>query len=138
VYRVASLTVHSKVVLIDDVFAMIGSANLQSRSMDGQDFELSVGVVDTGTWVRDLRVRLWAEHLRLASLESSVRGALEDLSLALGIWRIEWKPAETLPGLWQRDGSPPGFHPTERVLGFVGPPDKQAPSAPATLVGPNE
>jgi len=138
VYRVASLTVHSKVVLIDDVFAMIGSANLQSRSMDGQDFELSVGVVDTGTWVRDLRVRLWAEHLRLASLESSVRGALEDLSLALGIWRIEWKPAEALPGLWQRDGSPPGFHPTERVLGFVGPPDKQAPSAPATLVGPNE
>jgi phosphatidylserine/phosphatidylglycerophosphate/cardiolipin synthase-like enzyme len=86
-YRVEHLTVHSKVVLIDDVFACIGSANFFSRSMSGVDHELSVGVVDTGRAVRDLRVRLWAEHLRV---EPGARGELDDLDRALGIWRPEW------------------------------------------------
>lgn len=121
VYRIASLTVHSKLTLIDDRFACIGSANLQSRSMDGQDFEISVGVVDEGIWVRDLRVRLWWEHLRLRVRDRQVEAALEDLDLALGIWRSEWRPAGSPETLWRVDGVPPGFHPYERVLGFVGP-----------------
>jgi phosphatidylserine/phosphatidylglycerophosphate/cardiolipin synthase-like enzyme len=101
-YRVEYLTVHSKIVLIDDVFACIGSANFFSRSMSGVDHELSVGVVDTGQDVRDLRVRLWAEHLRVDLDAPGVREQLNDLDRALGIWRPEWgvgvsaTPAETV------------------------------------------
>lgn len=107
-YRVDHLTVHSKVVLIDDVFACIGSANFFSRSMSGVDHELSVGVVDTGDEVRDLRVRLWAEHLRVDLDVPETRARLEDLDDALGMWRTDW-------------GAGIGAPPRESVLQLVGP-----------------
>jgi phosphatidylserine/phosphatidylglycerophosphate/cardiolipin synthase-like enzyme len=87
-------TVHTKLMLVDDVFASIGSANFFSRSMVGTDSELSCTFVTTGPSVKDLRrVRLWAEHLR-TPLNGQVVPALEDLDTALGIWRIEWLPAD--------------------------------------------
>jgi phosphatidylserine/phosphatidylglycerophosphate/cardiolipin synthase-like enzyme len=114
-YRVADLTVHTKVVLVDDVFACIGSANFFGRSMAGTDTELSSAVVTTGTEVRDLRVRLWGEHLR-TPLTEQLRLSLEDLDLALGIWRREWLPEGRPPDCWRHPGDPVGFAPTERVL----------------------
>ena len=60
-----AIYVHAKVVLIDDVFAMIGSDNLNRRSWT-HDSELSIAVVDEGstpTFARDLRIQLWREHL---------------------------------------------------------------------------
>ena len=71
--------VHAKVVVADDVWAMIGSDNLNRRSWS-HDSELSVAVLDAGrdtrsprdpaglgdgarTFARDLRLRLWREHL---------------------------------------------------------------------------
>jgi phosphatidylserine/phosphatidylglycerophosphate/cardiolipin synthase-like enzyme len=89
VYRIHNVTVHSKLVIIDDHFGCIGSANMFSRSMAGTDSELSAAVATTTTLVRDLRVAVWAEHLRVA-LTPDVRGPLEDLDSALGIWRPEW------------------------------------------------
>jgi phosphatidylserine/phosphatidylglycerophosphate/cardiolipin synthase-like enzyme len=58
-WRVDNLTVHSKLVLIDDVFASVGSANFFSRSMAGTDTELTAAMVTTGDAVRNLRVSLW-------------------------------------------------------------------------------
>ncbi len=52
--------VHSKVLIVDDRFASVGSANANARSFE-LDTELNVGYV--GTPVRDLRIKLWSELL---------------------------------------------------------------------------
>jgi len=71
--------VHAKVVVVDDVWAMIGSDNLNRRSWT-HDSELSCAVLDDNpdgrepldpaglgdharVFARDLRLRLWREHL---------------------------------------------------------------------------
>ena len=71
--------VHAKVVIVDDVWAMVGSDNLNRRSWS-HDSELSIGVLDAEldareprdpaglgdgarTFARNLRLRLWREHL---------------------------------------------------------------------------
>ena len=73
--------VHAKVVVVDDVWAMIGSDNLNRRSWT-HDSELSCAVLDdtrdereprdpaglgdgARAFARDLRLRLWREHLGL-------------------------------------------------------------------------
>jgi phosphatidylserine/phosphatidylglycerophosphate/cardiolipin synthase-like enzyme len=120
VYQVEHLTMHSKVVLVDDEFASVGSANMFSRSMIGVDQELNVAVVTTGTQVRDLRVKLWAEHLR-SPMNQDFIDALRDQKLALGIWRPEWLPETADKQTWRKPGFPKGFAPTEQVLKLVGP-----------------
>jgi phosphatidylserine/phosphatidylglycerophosphate/cardiolipin synthase-like enzyme len=71
--------VHAKAVVVDDVWAMVGSDNLNRRSWS-HDSELSIAVLDSErdtreprdpaglgdgarTFARDLRLRLWREHL---------------------------------------------------------------------------
>lgn len=119
-HRIEDLTVHTKLTLVDDVFASVGSANFFSRSMRGTDTELSTVLVTTGDQVRDLRVRLWAEHLR-TELTAELRPSLEDVALALGMWRPEWLPPDAPAGTWRVAGYPAGFAPAERVLVPVGP-----------------
>ena len=75
----APVYVHAKVVVIDDVWAMIGSDNLNRRSWT-HDSELSIAVLDASrderepvdpaglgdgarTFARDLRLQLMSEHL---------------------------------------------------------------------------
>ncbi|MCM3849382.1 phospholipase D-like domain-containing protein [Pseudonocardia sp. DR1-2] len=119
-HRIEDLTVHTKLALVDDVFASVGSANFFSRSMRGTDTELSTAFVTTGDQVRDLRVRLWAEHLR-TELTDELAPRLADLDLALGMWRPEWLPPDAPAGTWRVPGYPAGFAPAERVLVPVGP-----------------
>lgn len=61
----AGIYVHSKLMLIDDVFACIGSANLNRRGhySDGECniFALREELSHGDNWIRDMRVRLWAE-----------------------------------------------------------------------------
>ena len=120
-WRVEHLTVHSKVVIVDDQFAAVGSANFFSRSMVGVDTELTAALVTTGDTVRDLRVRLWAEHLR-TPVNAELRPYLEDLDLAIGMFRPEWLPPTAAAGSWRTPGMPAGFDPIESVLTLVGPP----------------
>jgi phosphatidylserine/phosphatidylglycerophosphate/cardiolipin synthase-like enzyme len=120
-WRVEHLTVHTKIVIVDDRFAAVGSANFFSRSMVGVDTELTTAVVTAGDSVRALRVRLWAEHLR-TPVSDELRPHLENLDLALGIFRPEWLPPEAPAGSWRSPGMPAGFDPLESVLTFVGPP----------------
>jgi phosphatidylserine/phosphatidylglycerophosphate/cardiolipin synthase-like enzyme len=71
--------VHAKVVVIDDVFVAVGSDNMNRRSWT-HDSELSIGVIDeeldrreptdpggrgdgARVFARELRLRLWREHL---------------------------------------------------------------------------
>ena len=56
-WRIEHLTVHAKIVIVDDCFAAVGSANFFSRSMVGVDTELTAALVTAGDAVRDLRVR---------------------------------------------------------------------------------
>ncbi len=75
----APVYVHSKVVVVDDVWAMVGSDNMNRRSWT-HDSELSCAVLDSTrdprtptdpaglgdgarTFARDLRLELWREHL---------------------------------------------------------------------------
>jgi phosphatidylserine/phosphatidylglycerophosphate/cardiolipin synthase-like enzyme len=118
--RIENCTVHAKLVMVDDEFANIGSANMFSRSMYGTDSEISAAVATSTSLVRDLRVEVWGEHLR-APITPSVRVALEDLDLALGIWRPGWLPAGAPMMTWQAGGSPSGFAPDERAITLVGP-----------------
>ena len=57
--------VHAKVAIIDDLWATVGSANLNNRGLR-DDVEMNVATLDEKL-VRSLRLRLWAEHLGLLS-----------------------------------------------------------------------
>jgi phosphatidylserine/phosphatidylglycerophosphate/cardiolipin synthase-like enzyme len=94
-YRLDNVVVHSKILLIDDEFMAIGSANWMDRSMDGTDSELTVATVDAGKLVKDTRVALWAEHLRVDLANATVKAELEDLTRAMSIWRPAWGTAVT-------------------------------------------
>jgi phosphatidylserine/phosphatidylglycerophosphate/cardiolipin synthase-like enzyme len=119
-YRVEHLTVHSKLLLVDDRFLSIGSANFFSRSMTGSDTEMSVASVDNANFIRDFRARLWAEHLR-TPVTAALQPHLENISLALGIWRPDWLPLGQPNNTWRSNGQPSGFAPSENVLAVVGP-----------------
>ena len=66
------ITIHSKVMLVDDEFGLIGTANICQRSI-AYITEIHLGIVDEkNELVRDLRLDLWQEHLELDSSESIV------------------------------------------------------------------
>ncbi len=52
--------VHSKLLLCDDVFLLLGSANVNRRGLMS-DYEISTSILDPLV-VREVRVRLWTEH----------------------------------------------------------------------------
>ncbi len=93
--------VHAKVVVVDDVWAMIGSDNLNRRSWT-HDSELSCAVLDAERdgrdpvdpaglgdgarrFARDLRLRLWREHLGLP--DDTVPDGLLDPTAGFGLLR---------------------------------------------------
>ncbi len=63
--------VHSKLMIVDDVYAVIGTSNVNRRSMT-YDTEISIAVVDAEVvggvcrFARDLRRNLWGEHLGMS------------------------------------------------------------------------
>src|SRR6266568_295728 len=66
--------VHAKVTIVDDVWSMVGSANLNNRGMR-DDTEMNVATLDAEL-ARGLRMLLWAEHLELIGEESLLTAAL--------------------------------------------------------------
>jgi phosphatidylserine/phosphatidylglycerophosphate/cardiolipin synthase-like enzyme len=77
--------IHAKTMLIDDRWAMIGSANHTRRSLY-TDLEHSIAIMDKeDTYVKKYRCDLWGEHFGLA--DSST---LLDLSHALNVWNPKW------------------------------------------------
>jgi phosphatidylserine/phosphatidylglycerophosphate/cardiolipin synthase-like enzyme len=74
--------VHAKVCVIDDIWACVGSDNLNRRSWT-HDSELSCAVLDSdGVFARDLRLRMMREHLDRAA-DGSEDGGLLDPATAV-------------------------------------------------------
>jgi phosphatidylserine/phosphatidylglycerophosphate/cardiolipin synthase-like enzyme len=75
--------VHSKLMLVDDEFVLIGSANVGQRSMT-YDGEVHVGIVDAAeTLPREFRKTLWAEHTGRAA------GTLNDPVAAFALFKAD-------------------------------------------------
>lgn len=93
--------VHSKLLICDDEFALIGTANVNARSLFA-DFEVAVGVADHVT-ATQLRQLLWSEHLHVSPGEvASLKDAIElfDVSLRadLGnVWLYGRHPGKRIP-----------------------------------------
>ena len=90
-------TIHSKLLLVDDEYALIGSGNICERSI-AFITEMQLGVVDAeNRFVRDLRLALWQEHLELDSPDSLLdpRSAVEQFhdNAAVGSGRLYLLPS---------------------------------------------
>jgi phosphatidylserine/phosphatidylglycerophosphate/cardiolipin synthase-like enzyme len=98
-FRADDVVVHAKTWIIDDEFAIIGTANSNRRSLY-TDGEISVGVLDenegAGSFAVDYRCDLWAEHCGV--YDAAGRAAFGDLEDALQIWHPAWSTGEEAPG----------------------------------------
>jgi phosphatidylserine/phosphatidylglycerophosphate/cardiolipin synthase-like enzyme len=94
-YGRQGMFIHAKTTLIDDNWAIIGSANVARRSLY-TDIEHSIGILDQNNQlIKEYRVDLWASHFRLSPQE---KDELRQLSIsdALEVW---WQiPGSGLPG----------------------------------------
>jgi phosphatidylserine/phosphatidylglycerophosphate/cardiolipin synthase-like enzyme len=92
VWRRDKKTVHSKLMIIDDEFMSVGSANFQSRSMAGLDNEIQVAIVAEDDLIKEKRKALWIEHFMLEPLLGvpGVQSGLDDIDTALGLWGDDW------------------------------------------------
>ncbi|EYR65136.1 phospholipase D [Actinotalea ferrariae CF5-4] len=113
--------VHSKVCVIDDVWATVGSDNFNRRSWT-HDSELTAAVVDEArdgreprdpaglgdgarVFARDLRLALWREHLDLTTADDDALldpmtavATLRARVAALDAWYAAGSPGERPPG----------------------------------------
>ena len=109
--------VHSKVCVIDDTWACVGSDNFNRRSWT-HDSELSCAVLDSeGVFARDLRLRLLREHLDRAEDGSEDQG-LADPVIAVGEIVDCAEDLEAWHQSGRRGPRPPGRlrpHESERV-----------------------
>ena len=69
--------VHAKLMTVDDVFTTLGSANINSRSQEG-DSELNI-CHEQADSTKALRLRLWEKH-------AGKKGADEDVQTAFSAW----------------------------------------------------
>lgn len=120
------LVAHSKITIIDDKWAVIGSANVMRRSLY-TDWEYSVAFLDENeTAVRDFRSRLWAEHFK-----SPTPADFHDPVAALGGWEPAWNttaaPSPAQPTRSPVDPGPPYLQPVTLPFPFPNP-----------LLGPNQ
>lgn len=74
------IDLHAKVMIIDDVWVTVGSANINDRGFKTES-EINAVILDRGI-ARGLRIRLMAEHLELA--EDDPR--LADVDAAFDLW----------------------------------------------------
>ncbi|KAJ1296842.1 hypothetical protein BS78_01G333200 [Paspalum vaginatum] len=85
--------VHAKTMIVDDEYVIVGSANINQRSMDGgRDSEIAMGAYQprylatrnqaAKGQVHGFRVSLWQEHLGQLAAAAAARDLLEPSSLA--------------------------------------------------------
>lgn len=96
--------VHSKTIIVDDVWVKIGSSNLCRRdfSYDSQvDVAIVDGNIENGVckFARDLRRELWAEHLALPPSDTSFVHPIDGFQ--------RWKDRAGRPGVPAKKHFPP-------------------------------
>jgi len=92
-FRRSQCIVHSKLWIVDDRWALIGSANFSNRSLY-RDIEHSVSFVDDdGILVKSFRKQLWGDHF---SAPAEIRELLDDLQYALHVWNPQWGTAHNI------------------------------------------
>ncbi len=119
-YSYLPVYVHAKVGIVDDEWVSVGSANLNQRGL-ATDTEMNVQAVDH-TVARELRVRLWAEHLGMKREDVE---AADPIDLIDHQWKdVAWRVGQAV----RSSGKPPighihrydvGRRPTSRLLDFV-------------------
>ena len=114
--------VHAKAIVVDDVWAMIGSANLNRRSWT-HDSEAACAVLDqqrdprhptdpgglgdgARVFARQLRLRLWREHLGLADDADDTR--LLDPAAGFEAWQAAAARLQAWHDGGRRGPRPPG------------------------------
>ncbi|HZE05341.1 MAG TPA: phospholipase D family protein [Solirubrobacteraceae bacterium] len=105
--RADPIYVHAKVLVVDDRWLIIGSANINERSLFN-DTEMCV-VTDDAQLARETRIRLWAEHLEMP--EDGVRDAT-----AVSLFDERWRPIAHGELERRERGEPP----THRLLELPG------------------
>ncbi|PJJ18716.1 phospholipase D-like protein [Janthinobacterium sp. 67] len=81
-WRYREIYIHSKLMLVDDVFMTLGSANLNQRSM-AVDSEINIATVDYRV-ARDLRKRVW--RMLSGGLVDGGGGTKGEIVSAFGNW----------------------------------------------------
>ena len=81
-WRYREIYIHSKLMLVDDVFMTLGSANLNQRSM-AVDSEINIATDDHRV-ARDLRKRVWRMHS--GGLVDGGGGTKAEIVSAFGKW----------------------------------------------------
>lgn len=107
-----AIYVHSKLLIADDEFVLVGNANINQRSMT-HDGELHLGIVDTDdAFAKDLRKQLWAEHLELAL--GDVDSQLDDPTAGYEkfVGAVAASEGRVRPLEVPDPGEPPNFHET--------------------------
>ena len=82
------ITVHSKTTIIDDKWAIIGSANCTRRSLY-TDWEHAIGFIDAASTVQQYRMALWNEHFGHSNPDDFL-----NLNAALNSWNPAWGQAD--------------------------------------------
>jgi phosphatidylserine/phosphatidylglycerophosphate/cardiolipin synthase-like enzyme len=96
--------IHAKLMICDDQFALIGSANICRRSMS-HDSELHVGIIDSNDqFTRNLRQTLWQHHTNLDSPEDW-SAAVQVLRTARDTGNARFRPFNVPP-----HGPEPSLH----------------------------
>ena len=106
--------VHAKTCLVDDTWATIGSDNFNRRSWT-HDSELSAAIIDLGdggTFARDLRLTLAAEHLDRPDVQDCADPAVMFAAYArtaegLDEWHAGGRVGDRPPGRLRRLDPPP-------------------------------
>ncbi|GMY34557.1 phospholipase D alpha 4 [Fagus crenata] len=92
--------VHSKLMIVDDLYMLIGSANVNQRSMDGQrDTEIAIGCYQSksdkdkmsGGDIHAYRMSLWYEHAGVAEELFQEPQSLECVQKMLSIGDQMWQ-----------------------------------------------
>lgn len=81
-WRYREIYIHSKLMLVDDAFMTLGSANLNQRSM-AVDSEINIATIDRRV-ARDLRKRVWRMHS--GGLVDGGGGTKGEIALAFENW----------------------------------------------------
>lgn len=73
------INIHSKLMIIDDYFMTIGSANINKRSWNA-DSEINIAIIDPDK-AKNLRIKLWSAHLGVSA------NSVTDVKKAVDLWK---------------------------------------------------